>query len=117
MPASEAIALRAHRAPREVTMHDLSKRGGFPRPAWRIEQRHKAATFQMRRHRQICQIAEGWEDIDQLDEPAAFRADSFSARRADDQRHTRGQFEVGELAPEVLLAEVITVVTPQDDDR
>lgn len=71
----------------------------------------------MTRQRKTREFGERGIDVHELDESSRSLARGLLAERAEDQRGARAEFEVRHLREDAVLAEVVSVITPEDHDR
>jgi hypothetical protein len=96
-------------------MAHLRERGFVESHVLATQERNQALAFDVRRHRQACQFAQGWIDIEKFGEGRDASATGETGG-GDHERRAGGILVVGELSPMTVLAEMPAVVAPEADD-
>ena len=91
--------------------------GATPRSIRILEKRDQRGSIVISLWRKPSEFDEGRIDVDQADRSTANRTRLGHTRSHDDKRDMVGLFPQRELHTTLLVAEVISVIGPQDDDR
>ena len=77
----------------------------------------KTGAFQLARMFQAAEVRQGRVNIQQLHRLPNYSATSFLPGSHEKQRHSGADVVVGELAPEIVFADVKAVIAIQANDR
>ena len=91
-------------------------KGGAAGAIGLAQQRHETESFEIVGHADAAQLRQRRKQIDELDERPC-RLAAFHAGRGDDERRVAAALEKRVLVPPLPLAQVISVVAEEDDDR
>ena len=124
IPLGVAPALRA-----DATAHDHGRQaiiGGaqnlrdsaaVPLTSRVVQKRAQALSVEFRWRRELSEISERGVKIDEFDDALANTSIPAASRGSDDERSASAFFEEGAFLPNAeMLAEVVAMVAPQDDD-